>query len=93
MVRPFFLFAVPFFYYKCIGFFFIAYISLLFYSFNIHTILCKKMSRRVVGNHVILGINAVSIVAGLYGAWRIFLIELSDDLRERAITSFLRIYR
>ena len=51
------------------------------------------MSRRVVGNHVILGINAVSIVAGLHGAWRIFLLELSDDLKEQAITSFLRIYR
>ncbi|KAG8202598.1 hypothetical protein GWM34_02225, partial [Candida africana] len=47
------------------------------------------MSRRVVGNHVILGINAVSIVAGLYGAWRIFLIELSDDLKGAGHYQFL----
>ena len=39
----FFLFAVPFFYYKCIGFFFHRiYLSPLFYPFNIHTISLQK---------------------------------------------------
>ena len=85
-----FLFAVPFFYYKCIGFFFSSHISLPFFILLIYIqFLCKKMSRRVVGNHVILGINAVSIVAGLYGAWRIFLIELSDDLKGAGHYQFL----
>ena len=87
----FFLFAVPFFYYKCIGFFFHRiYLSPLFFILLIYIqFLCKKMSRRVVGNHVILGINAVSIVVGLYGAWRIFLIELSDDLKGAGHYQFL----
>ncbi|CAX41398.1 uncharacterized integral membrane protein, putative [Candida dubliniensis CD36] len=47
------------------------------------------MSRRVVGNQVILGINAVSIAIGVYGASRIFSLELSDDLKGAGHYQFL----
>ena len=40
------------------------------------------MSRRVVGNPVIIAIDVVSVAVGLYGVVNVLKLELSEDLQK-----------
>ena len=47
------------------------------------------MSRRVVGNPVIIAIDVVSVAVGLYGVVNVLKLELSEDLQNAGHFQFL----